>query len=415
MLTELKIANFRGFSDEVTIRIAPITILLGHNNAGKSSVFKLLCLLKQSLALSKQGFLPYQGDLVWLPSLYEQKNVTNNKAFLRFELVSEQTVSRGAPALDSYFHSHPQLAADEGLGRYILNAQVKYSALNSCRGETSFRALTEHSQETVLTRAMSIDDESELLKFPHLPGDNSAETIGAAKMRAESALLDELVKIVATDINGCYHIAADVQRCNGEFTMASAIPFDYVGSQGQHSLNHLWKLHNNHPEAFNFASRHLCEVLDVANIRFDESKFQATCYATNKRTGAETSIGELGFGVSHYLPTLVQGSIMNPGTTLLVEEPEANVHPTAQLAYGSYFAALWQKRNVAAIVETHSANMLLRLRHLIVKKELRPRDVSVAFFTVEAGKTIVKNISIDANGALQKKQLPTEFFSPKYP
>ena len=49
MLKELKLSNFRLFNDEVTVRFRPITVLIGKNNYGKSSIVKFLLMLRQSL------------------------------------------------------------------------------------------------------------------------------------------------------------------------------------------------------------------------------------------------------------------------------------------------------------------------------------------------------------------------------
>ena len=134
--------------------------------------------------------------------------------------------------------------------------------------------------------------------------------------------------------------------------------------------------------------------------------------AINNTTGAEVPIADFGFGVGQCLPILVQGAIMDPYTTLIVEQPEAQLHPTAQLELGEYFADLWKKRNVTSIIETHSDNILLRLRRLIAKGELAHEDVSVAYFTFDEenrNMPVIKNLDINEDGSMEAG-LPMEFF-----
>ena len=103
---------------------------------------------------------------------------------------------------------------------------------------------------------------------------------------------------------------------------------------------------------------------------------------------------------------------MSPHTCLMVEQPEAHLHPTAQLEVGGYFGDLWNKRQVGSIIETHSSNILLRLRRLIAKGELSHEDVSVAYFTIDpANKNmpVVKNLDIHDDGSMEPG-LPMEFF-----
>ena len=103
---------------------------------------------------------------------------------------------------------------------------------------------------------------------------------------------------------------------------------------------------------------------------------------------------------------------MPPHTSLMVEQPEAQLHPTAQLELGSFFADLWIQRKVGSIIETHSRNILLRLRRLIARGELSHEDVTVAFFTVDEqdrNMPIVKNLDINEDGSMEAG-LPMEFF-----
>ena len=103
---------------------------------------------------------------------------------------------------------------------------------------------------------------------------------------------------------------------------------------------------------------------------------------------------------------------MSPHTSLMVEQPEAQLHPTAQLEMGSYFADLCNQRNVGSIIETHSDNILLRLRRLIAMGELSPLDVSVAFFTFDENNRnmpTIKNLDINEDGSMEAG-LPLEFF-----
>ena len=59
MLTELKLSNFRIFDDEVTVRFRPITVLIGRNSSGKSSIIKFLLMLQQSAEILVKSQIPH--------------------------------------------------------------------------------------------------------------------------------------------------------------------------------------------------------------------------------------------------------------------------------------------------------------------------------------------------------------------
>jgi predicted ATPase len=48
-LTAITIENFKSYQDATTLDVAPLTVLLGRNNSGKSSLIQVLLLLKQTL------------------------------------------------------------------------------------------------------------------------------------------------------------------------------------------------------------------------------------------------------------------------------------------------------------------------------------------------------------------------------
>ena len=72
---------------------------------------------------------------------------------------------------------------------------------------------------------------------------------------------------------------------------------------------------------------------------------------------------------------------------------------------------LWTQKQVASIIETHSDNILLRLRRLIARGDLSHEDVSVAFFTFDEENNMptVNNLDINEDGSMEAG-LPMEFF-----
>ncbi len=80
-------------------------------------------------------------------------------------------------------------------------------------------------------------------------------------------------------------------------------------------------------------------------------------------TGAEHSFAlpDIGFGVSQVLPVLVAGLMLDPEGLLIVEQPEAQLHPRPQAALADFFCSV-AKSGRASLVETHSEAFFHRLR-----------------------------------------------------
>lgn len=65
MLKSITLENYKGFKDETTIDIAPLTVLCGVNSSGKSSILKSLLMLKQSYENeSPYNEMLFTGDYV---------------------------------------------------------------------------------------------------------------------------------------------------------------------------------------------------------------------------------------------------------------------------------------------------------------------------------------------------------------
>lgn len=95
--------------------------------------------------------------------------------------------------------------------------------------------------------------------------------------------------------------------------------------------------------------------------------------------GEFVSAPNMGFGVSYALPVVLAGLIARPGGLLLVENPEAHLHPTGQSRMGSFLAWLAGK-GVQVVVETHSDHVLNGVRRAIGEYGFLSHDNAIIHF-----------------------------------
>jgi len=96
---------------------------------------------------------------------------------------------------------------------------------------------------------------------------------------------------------------------------------------------------------------------------------QAKVYEIRLRdtdSGRWANFADVGFGIGQALPVIVEGLRTPENGTFLVQEPEIHLHPDAQLAMADFLIDLVHL-NRHVIVETHSENILLRIRHAILQ------------------------------------------------
>mgnify|MGYP002132799150 CR=1 FL=1 len=210
------------------------------------------------------------------------------------------------------------------------------------------------------------------------------------------------------------HLSALRRETRGVIDLRTP-PKGEVGHEGEHTIQHLVSIltegRRKAPAQLDFILRHAQAVLNIDDMKVNDVRdgISMRPVGRNMETKASHRLSDFGFGVSQALPVFVQGAIMEAGELLTVEQPEAQLHPTAQLELGSFFGELWKKRNVSSIIETHSSNILLRLRKLVRSGELSVGDVGVAYVSVENCATNVINMTVKADGELDGK-LPMEFF-----
>ena len=426
MLTELKLSNFRIFDDEVTVRFRPITVLIGRNSSGKSSIVKFLLMLQQSAALGQSRFVNPEGEKVNLGDLTALKNALTNKRYLIFDL----SMSAPRSMVEPFVSELPLLEyGQEDPLRWGVEGRLLYSR-RTTRGKALYSLSNSSSGGRLFDFSLQSLEGSSLWDYPFFPnqldylsslaGDDGIPESPSSRLarleRTQELLTRRLAERSIVDtlryqINYIRHLLP-VRTESQRVILASSPPVDDVGQSGEFALPHLQQLASESSDRYEFIRPHLEKIAGIEAIRFrTSSRYVSQALARNKTTGADVLISDYGFGVSQCLPILVQGAIMAPQTTLMVEQPEAQLHPTAQLELGSFFADLWNQRQVGSIIETHSDNILLRLRRLIARGDLSHEDVSVAFFTFdeEANMPTVKNLEINEDGSMEAG-LPMEFF-----
>jgi predicted ATPase len=114
----------------------------------------------------------------------------------------------------------------------------------------------------------------------------------------------------------------------------------------------------------------------------------------------------VGYGYSYIMSIVVTALISKPGSIVMIENPEAHLHPQAQLNL-TYMLSKLAATGVQVFVETHSEHVLngFRLAALKPEYDIESDDLELYFFDTNYE---VSHLKIERNGRI--KNWPRHFF-----
>ncbi len=366
MITSLQLLNFKPFENQL-LEFKKLTLFSGLNSTGKSSVMQSLLLLRQSY---QQGLLPEKG------------------LALNGDFVNVGT------ARDALF---------EGAKEDLIGFDIVWE--NNSEGRWRFK----YDQEVDVLNIVSKPVNSEVYQS-NLFGNNfhylQAERIGPRPFNEMSDY--QVRQLGQLGIKGEY--AAHFLAINGR----KVIP----NSSLSHPEVKLKTLRNE--EQSTAKSMDLIDQVEAwrgeispgTRLKIDtKSDVDLMTFQYSYGDSNPYRATNVGFGISYILPIIVAALASTPGTIILIENPEAHLHPKGQVKMGELLA-LAASGGVQVVIETHSDHVLNGIRLAVHGGKLDPKDVRLHYFQRQnkEGQAVTEVISpkIDRNGRIDR--WPDGFF-----
>ncbi|MGW7127843.1 DUF3696 domain-containing protein [Streptomyces bobili] len=366
MITQLSLANFKAFR-RLELSLGPLTLLTGLNSSGKSSVLQALALVRQSFeaeqlirgGITTGGFL-LNGELV---------NLGTAQDVLHEDF---------GPANDFVVSSDP-----------VVGIAVEQDGKAHRMG-----AVYDPRQPDV-----------DLMRVPAFP-----EPMGLTTGRFQYLHADRITPAVT------------YPRSH-----QTAIGRGFLGVRGQHTVNYLrhnfearvFKRHLLHPKAISDQlldqttawMQELCPGVNLQASAIEGTDFVRLSYGFGGTAGLSSTRRRrptnVGFGLTYALPIVVACLTSGPGSLILLENPEAHLHPKGQSRMAALIAAA-AATGAQLIVETHSDHVLNGIRIAVKRGVLQPEEAVVHFFRGNGSGAEVVTPRIDNDGMLA--QWPEGFF-----
>lgn len=100
------------------------------------------------------------------------------------------------------------------------------------------------------------------------------------------------------------------------------------------------------------------------------------------------------------------GLCADSGQTVILDSPEAHLHPKAQSRIGG-FLSLMASGGIQMIVETHSDHVMNGVRLAVRDRIIQPEQTAIYFFTGKSDPRVIR-LSLDKYGTIH--DLPDGFF-----
>lgn len=370
MIKEIQISRFKNLHHTERLGLGKINLLAGANGCGKSSFCQVLLCLSQTWRKGALNNLLPQG--IW-------------------------------KSLGTYDDIHYVYDEDPSMEFLLKSDQGDYNEFKLVYRK-SFAAPTLGEIDNAFVNGMPIFDDS-----------SSAESTDVNDHidEGESLLssLSDYPNLLA--LRNLYYIAADRKAAPNKEPLDETTSLDYISPDGSNVLNVLWKYRE--MGVLSVIEELVKKVLEGGMIKLEPNGNDLELTINSVNNSKLFRPENVGFGYSYILSVLTALVISKQGSVLIVENPEAHLHPSAQAALTNVLIDYANDKNIQLFIETHSDHVLNTLLRAVKDRNnpLARADIQVLFFAsekTEEGHAVarVQALEITDDGHIQRP--PQKFF-----
>lgn len=359
MIKNIKIQNFKSHQN-TNVSLGNLTLFSGQNGVGKSSIIQALLLLRQNYQQNNlQEYLDLGGDLCQIGFSQDARYQYAKEDFLGIELEIN----------------------DEKLKWHFL-----YDILDS---------------KATLLKLKYSEGNINKLKNTSLVNENFQYLSAARLAPKESYEKDDKLVVIKKQIS----------RLKGQGELVAHF-LNYYGKNNI-EFKELMNQNSVYADLFSQTAAWEREISENINVKIEEvgSGF-AIKYNFDVKEGMPTNnfrAENVGFGVTYALPIIVAILAAKKDALILIENPEAHLHPHAQVKLAQLIC-LAAEVGIQIIIETHSDHILNGVLVACKNKQIKKDNIKIYQFDRNETLHCAQAIPIEVLEGGKLKNQPKGFF-----
>src|SRR6266404_468971 len=419
MLARIALRNFKLHkSSEIEAR--PLTLLIGPNNSGKTSMFQALLVLRQSaltngLLLNPVPRLPTDEDQ---PFLYDSTHLVDLGAFQDTVHPGEREIGfEIAGRLDDPDPRHGG-RRDVSIVLAFRDNQASYHT-----GKLSFEVSAEGGERTLpwtwargpVARAAqqsSVDllgrnflfsaaDYPQMLQVQGFSGGPTNDPAQVTELSVFQNRLAQLPNSLLRSVHPVYPLRG-LEESGYPVTLGPEDSIDRTMlSDRTLALLSVLAYRNDVLDQVSNWLENLVQVR-VRTKLVPPRRVTIICEPTGGKTRRSGLFSNEGTGASQLPFILLPIALCPPGESMMISEPEAHLHPRAQSDLARLFIRILSTEKKQLLIETHSEHMLNVLLHAVAKGDLNKKDLAIYYFEPPRnGIAEVRRLVVDDYGRVE--------------
>jgi len=407
-ISRLVFENYRSFRERQEVGLAPITVVLGKNNSGKSALVRLPLILDTGFRTDSET--PLDLELLGPDSVDDIREL-----FFERNTVVPLILGLTADAPRAFSLTAELAYADAE--RSVKVSRLLFESPESTMDLTSQRLLDVVSADTPDVDGIAVGGVSqtsegyEVRRRGHEPQTTEVTFRG---------LLPSWPEFVGLGPGPIRYLGPHRERVARQHRLPIGTP----GALGAHGEGLPRLLVHDRARG----DGRLIELINhrlagiVPGWRVDEIPAGPLWSTVLTRSGGvQVNLADAGSGLAQVLPILAQcalddldGVSADPPLQI-IEEPEMHLHPAAHAELADLYLATARSTGTRFLIETHSETLLLRLRRRIAEPDNGYGPEMVAIYVVEQtdGVSEVRRVGLDELGNLTHSW-PQGYFSQDY-